>query len=232
MEEIRLDVQIRKKIGKEGSKQVRREDCIPAIVYGGGKTPTAIKIDRRAFERIERTHRGESFVLHLSVFEDEKKLRDYSSLIKEIQLDPVTDRILHIDFIRISLTEKIEVKVPVRVQGDAIGVKNKGGSVDHHLWELDVVCLPMSIPSHINVDISNLDIHDAIHVKDLALPEGLVTEHDPDAVVVSIVPPMKEEGEEPAEGEEAMAEPEVISEKKKEDATDKADSAKEEKTEG
>ena len=232
MEEIKLDVQIRTQIGKEGSQKVRKEDCIPAIVYGGDKKPTAIKIDRRAFERITRDHQGESIVLHLNVLDGEKKLRDYSALIKALQYHPVSDCVLHIDFIRISLTEKIEVKVPIRVQGDSVGVKKNGGSVDHHLWEVDVVCLPTKIPSHIDVDISNLDIHDAIHVKDLVFPEGVVTEHDLEAVVVSIVPPMKEIGEESSEEEGVTAEPEVTKEKKKEDAPEKEDSVKEEKSEG
>ncbi len=218
---------------KEGSRKVRKEDCIPAVVYGGDKDPTTIKVDRRAFERIERAHHGESVVLRLNVLDGEKKLRDYSALIKELQYHPVTDCILHIDFVRISLTEQIEVKVPIRVQGDAIGVKKNDGSVDHHLWEVDIVCLPTQIPSHIDVDISELDIHDAVHVKDLVFPEGVVTEHDPEDVVVSIVPPMKEIEEEPSEGEDVEAEPEVTKEKKKDEtAEQQAASAKEEKSEG
>ena len=232
MEEIKLDVQIRNQIGKEGSQKVRKEDCVPAIVYGGGKEPTAIKVDRRAFERIGRDHHGESVVFHLNVLDGEKKLRDYSALAKELQYHPVTDRILHIDFVRISLTEQIEVKVQIRVQGDSIGVKKNDGSVDHHLWEVDVICLPTQIPTHIDVDISELDIHDAVHVKDLVLPDGVVTEHDPEDVVVSIVPPMKEVEEEPVEGEGIESEPEVTKEKKKDETAEQAAPVKEEKSEG
>ncbi|MDD3374572.1 MAG: 50S ribosomal protein L25 [Candidatus Omnitrophica bacterium] len=231
MEEIKLDVQIRSQIGKEGSQKVRKEDCIPAIVYGEHKDPTAIKVDRRSFERIRREHRGESVVFHLNVLDGEKKLRDYAALVKEVQHHPVSDSLLHIDFIRISLTEKIEVKIPIHVQGDAVGVKKNGGSVDHHLREIDVICLPTKIPSHIDVDVSDLDIHDALHVKDLVFPEGVVTEHDLESIVVSIAPPMREIEEEPSE-EDATTEPEVIKEKKKEAASEKADSEKEEKLEG
>jgi len=232
MEEIQLNVQIREKTGKENSRAVRKQDNIPAIVYGGEKEPTPVKIDRRAFERIERAHHGESIVLHLNVMEGEKKLLDYATLIKETQHNPVTDQITHIDFVRISLDEEIEVKVPIVARGDAIGVK-EGGSLDHHLWEIDITCLPMNIPKNLEVDVTELKIGDAIHVKDIVLPQGIVTEHDPDDIVISVVPPMKEEAETPAEEGDASAEPEVTKEKPKEESSKgEAGSKAQEKKEG
>ncbi len=132
-------------------------------------------------------------------------------IVKEEQREPVSDDLLHIDFHRISLTEAIEVKVLIVTKGEAVGVKEGGGSLDHALWELDIFCLPTNIPEKIEIDISELNIGDAIYVKDIVLPEGVVTKHDPEAILASVVPPMKEV-EVPAEGEEE-GEPEVIGEK-------------------
>jgi len=227
MEEIKLDAQIRNQIGSRGVKSIRKEDYVPAIVYGGKQRgPTAIKVDRRAYEKVMRVHQGQSIVFHLNVLEGDKKLCDYSAIVKEEQREPVSDELLHIDFHRISLTQEIEVKVPVTTKGEAHGVKIDGGSLDHALWELDIVCLPKNIPEKIEIDISELNIGDAVHLKDIVLPEGVTTKHDPEAILVSVVPPMKEV-EAPAEGEEEL-EPEMIKAKEDGEAEGKA----EEKVEG
>lgn len=215
MEEIRLDVQLRDKIGTRQIKEIRRAGFIPAIVYGGESGPTAIKLDCRVYEKIMRQHKGQSVVFHLNVMEGEKKLRDYSTIAKEEQHDPVTDRLLHVDFKRISMTEEIEVTVAIVARGDASGVKNDGGSLDHAIWELDIACLPTSIPEKIDVDITGLNIGDAIYIKDIVLPSGVKTKHDPEAIVFSVIPPMKEEVE--GEEEDVSAEPEVTKEKKDKD---------------
>ena len=216
MEEVKLDVEVRQQIGSQKVKTVRlEEDMIPGVVYGLDHPPTTVKFDRRTYEKIRRQHHGE-IVFHLNVLESEKKLRDYSAVVKEEQHDAVSGRIIHVDFKRISLKEKIEVKIPLTASGEAVGAKKDGGSLDHVLWELDVVCLPTNIPEEIKVDVSALGIGDSLHVKDIILPDGLVTKHDPEAMVFTVVPPMKEEA--PVEVDED-AEPEVIK-KGKEDAKD------------
>ncbi len=220
MEEIKLDVQIRSEVGGKHIRKVRREDCVPAIIYGGKTKPTAVKVDRRTYEKIMRHHHGETVLFHINVMEGDKKLRDYSAILKEEQHDPVNSSVLHIDFNCISLTEKIEVKVPIVAKGEAPGVKKDGGSLEHVLWELDVVCLPTQIPQNLSVDVSHLELNQSIHVKDITLPQGVTTKHDPDSVVFTVAPPMKEEVV--VEGAEAApTEPEVIREKKKEEG-DKA----------
>lgn len=231
MEEIKLDVQIRKEIGSRKIKSIRREDFVPAVVYGGGKRgPTVIKVDRRAYERIMKDHRGQSVVFHLNVLEGEKKLRDYSAIVKEEQHHPVMDTLMHLDFQRISLTEVIEVKVPIEIKGEAIGVKKDGGSLDQPLRELDVVCLPTDIPKRIEIDVSELNVGDSVHVRDLALPAGVKTNHDEEAIILSIVPPMKEEPEaSPEEGE--LTEPEVTGEKKEGEKAPEEGKAEEAKAE-
>ena len=225
MEEIKLDVQIREQIGTRNTKKVKRNGFLPGVVYGSGKGPTSIQIDRRAFERILRLHHGENVVLQLNVLEKDKKLRDYSVITKDLQYDPVTDNIIHVDFQRISLTEKIEVEVSIVTKGEAVGVKQDGGSVDHILWKLDVVCLPINIPHHIEIDISHLKIHDSIYVKDLVLPQDVITKHDPQAIVLSVVPPMKEIKPEEVAAAATAAEPEVIKEKPKEKKEEAAPAA-------
>jgi large subunit ribosomal protein L25 len=219
MEEIKLDVQLRADLGKEGARKIRREEGIPAILYGGKANPATVTVDRRTFDRITRGHRGESVIFHINVMDKEKTVQDSPAIIKEVQHHPVSDQITHIDFARISLKEKIEVKVPVVAQGEPAGVKKGGGSLEHHLWEIKVICLPTQIPQHIEIDVSNLEINQSIFVKDLVLPEGVVAHHDPETIVVTVIPPMKEESATPAEGEAATAqEPEVTKEKKKEEA--------------
>ena len=233
MEEIKLDVQVRDLVGTRKIKQVRRENAVPAIVYGGESKPTNIKVDRSNYERIMRHHHGQSVIFRLNVMDGEKQLRDYSVIVKEEQHDPVSDKLVHIDFNRISLTKELEVKVPIETKGDPVGVKRDGGSLEHILWELPVICLPTKIPQKIVVEVGHLTIGDAIHVKDITLPEGVRTKQDPDTILVSVIPPMKEEAMAPAEG--GPTEPEVLKEKKPEAGEakegEKAEGKKEEKAE-
>lgn len=213
MEEIQLDVKVRTESGSNNVKEMRRQGIVPAVVYGGEAEPTLIKFERGIYEKIMRQHRGESVVFHLNVSDGDKELCDYATVVKEEQHHPVMDTLIHVDFNRISLDEELEVAVPVEAIGEAIGVKRDKGSLDHVLWSLDVVCLPTSIPQHIEVDVDALEIGDAVYVKDIVLPEGVKTNHDPEAVILTVTPPMKEEEE-----IEQPEEPEVTNEKKKEEA--------------
>jgi large subunit ribosomal protein L25 len=240
MEEIRLDVQIRDGLGQRELKDVRKNGFLPAVIYGEDKKPTTVKLDKRGYEKIMRKHKGESVIFHLNVLEGDKKLRDYTVIVKEEQHDPVNNQILHIDFKRISLKEELEVKVALAIKGEPIGVKKDGGVMDQLLWELDVVCLPTNIPQHIDVHVENLVIGQSIHVGDIVLPAGVRTEHDPETVIVA-VHAKKEEviSDAGAEGE-GLTEPEVIKEKGKaeaeeaqgEKAEEKAPKASEKKEEG
>lgn len=214
MEEIKLDVQLRKELGTRKIKRVRREDFVPGILYGAGQDTLPIKVDRKAFERIRRLHHGENIIFHLNVFDGQKKLKDLPALVNEEQHNPVTDTVLHVDFKQISLKEKIKIKVPISAKGEPIGVKRDNGSLDHVMWELEVTCLPTQIPQNIEVEVSHLAIGDNIYVKDLVLPDGVSTKADPEGIVFHVVPPMKEIL--PEEPGTAKAEPEVIKEKKPE----------------
>ena len=229
MEQINFDVQIRKNSGSARARQVRRSNLIPGIVYGGNSRPTIIQADRKAYDRIYHQHAGESLIYHLNLLDDGKKISDFPAIIKEIQLHPVTDEVIHIDFKRISLDKEIEIKVKVLPKGEAVGVKRDGGTLEHLMWELDIICLPTNIPHHLEADVTNLGVHDSIHVKDLVLPPGVSTKHDPESVVITVAGSMREEVVAPVaegEAEAAGSEPEVLKEKKKEEGADAAASGK------
>jgi len=222
MEQINFDVQIRKNKGTAKARAVRRSHFIPAIVYGGDSKPVTIQADRKAYDRIWLRHAGESLIYHLNLMDEGKKISDFPAIIKDIQLHPVTDEVIHIDFNRISLDKEIEIKVKILTKGEAVGVKRDGGTLEHLMWELDIICLPTNIPHHLEADVTDLGVHDSIHVKDLALPPGVRTKHDPESVVITIAGSMREETAAPAEGEAAPAgaEPEVLKEKKKEEGAE------------
>jgi len=225
MEQINFDVQLRKTTGSAKSRQVRRLNLIPGIVYGGDSKPTNIQADRKAYDRIYHQHAGESLIYHLNLVDEGKKVSDFPAIIKDVQLHPVTDEIIHIDFNRISLDKEIEIKVKVLPKGEAVGVKRDGGTLEHLMWELEVICLPTNIPHHLEADVTNLGVHDSIFVKDLVLPAGVSTKHDPESVVITVAGSMREEVAAPvAEADAAAAgsEPEVLKEKKKEEGADAA----------
>ena len=164
-------------------------------------------------------------IFHLNLVDEGKKVSDFPAIIKDVQLHPVTDEVIHIDFNRISLDKEIEIKVKILPKGEAVGVKRDGGTLEHLMWELDVICLPTNIPHHLEVDVSNLGVHESVFVKDLLMPAGVRTKHDPESVVITVAGSMREEVALPvAEGEAAAAgaEPEVLKEKKKEEGADAA----------
>ena len=217
MEELILEAQLREEKGKSKAGVLRRQGLIPAVLYGENKKTESLKIERGAFLRLLHGHRVESAVINLRVLSnsDSKRLKESPVIIKEMQYEPISEEVIHIDFNRISLTKAITVKVSIESKGEAIGVKQEGGSLGHVLWDLEVECLPTQIPEKIEVDVSALRIGDAIHVKDISLPAEIKVLVDPNAVVLSIAAPIKEELPEEVPTEEvAAAEPEVIKEKK------------------
>jgi len=226
MEEILLEAQLREELGRGKVKDLRDAGFIPAVVYGESKDSLVIKVWRAELLRLIHQHRAENMVVNLKI-KDDKKKKSRSCLIKEIQYDPVHGDIRHVDFNEISLTKAIRVNVPVEAKGEAVGVKQEGGSLEHILWEIEIECLPTDIPKNIEVDISLLKLGGAIHVKDINFPDKIKVLTDPQAVVLSVAAPMKEEvAAEAVEGEEKK-EPEVIKEKKEVPAEGEDEEAKE-----
>lgn len=229
MDEIFLDAEPREEIGRGKIKALRDKGFIPAVVYSGGKESQAIKVSASSLLKLIHEYHIENAVINLRI-KDDKKNKPRPCLIKEMQHDPLHGDIVHVDFNQISLSKAIKVNVPIAVKGEAVGVKQDGGSLEQVLWEIEVECLPTEIPKEIEVDITNLKIGDAVHVKDIKLASGIKPVSEPDATVLHVVAPMKEEAA-PAEevtGEEKK-EPEVIKEKKEVPAEGEVKEAKEAK---
>lgn len=205
MSEITLEVSRREGIGKEKAKKLRAAGMVPAIVYGGHKEPVAITVDRKAVS--ELVLKGEHGVRSIFLLKMAGSDQQRHAMIKDIQLDPISRRMKHIDFVRVVMDEVVRVTVPVHVKGLAIGVKNGGGILDHQVRELHVECLPGSIPDTFDVDVTDLNLHQFIRISDLKIADGIKIFDDLDRVVVSVVTPKVE-----AVVEEAVdtAEPEII----------------------
>jgi len=213
MEEIFLEVEPRKELGRAGVKDLRQKGFIPAVVYADGKDSLPVKVSHSALLKLIHQHRIEGILINLKI-KDDKKHTPRSCLIKEIQYDPVHGEVMHVDFNEISLTKVIKVNVPVVATGEPVGVKQEGGSLEHILWEIEVECLPTDIPKNIAVDVGQLKIGDSIHIRDLNIPSNIKVLNDQTAIVLSVAAPMKEEVvAAPVEGE-VPQEPEVIKEKK------------------
>jgi large subunit ribosomal protein L25 len=230
MEEIFLEAGPRQDVGRAGVKGLRKEGFVPAVVYCEGRESFPIQVSSSALLRLIHQYRIESAVINLTI-KDDKKKKARPCLIKEIQYDPVHGDIIHVDFNEISMTKLIKVNVPLVAKGEPVGVKQEGGSLEHILWEIEIECLPTDLPKEIEVDVSQLKLGDSIHVKDLSRPANIKVLNDPEAVVLSVKAPMKEEVPvAPLEGEEAV-EPEVIKEKKEAPAEGEEEPVKEKEKE-
>jgi large subunit ribosomal protein L25 len=216
MEQVTLDVQVRNLKGSQRMKDLRKSGMIPAVVYGGDQQPMSVQVTRGQYERIMRQHSGESFIFHLQLSEGEKKLADFPALMRATQFDPVSDLIVHLDFLRIFMDKEISLRVPLILKGEAIGIKKPGATLEQLLREIEIFCLPKDVPQHIDVDVSGLDIHASVHVSDLKLPSGVRTKMDPGAAVAAVVFSTREAEATTAEGA-ATPELEVIKEKPKDD---------------
>ena len=206
MAEVTLEVTRRERSGKEYAKKLRQENKIPAVVYGGHKEPVAITVERKAVvDLIQKSEHGirSIFLLKMSGSDQQRH-----AMIKDTQMDPISRRMTHIDFVRVVMDEVVRLTIPVRLTGSSIGVK-EGGILDWQMRELHVECLPNAIPDAIEVDISNLGAHQQVRISDLKLPEGVKVEEDPHRVIVGVTTARAEVVAEVATPEAAVAEPEV-----------------------
>lgn len=194
--------------GKNVSRRLRSQGKVPAILYGPGIENVALSLNKRDVIALLKTETGERTIFKV-VFDGEER----NVMIKELQVNPVTDELLHVDLIQIAMDRPIRVAVPVVLKGEAVGVKNEGGLVDFITRELEVECLPHMIPEHFEVDISGLHVHQSVKVANLPPLEGVKVIKDPDAVIVTIGLPEAKVAAAAAAAEEVVttpAEPEVI----------------------
>jgi len=205
---ITIKGEMREGFGKNNSRRVRRQGQIPAVLYGSGMDPVPLILMKEDIFAILKSESGENTIFKVS-FKSETR----NAMIKDIQTDPVSDELLHTDLIQIALDKTIRVSVSVVLKGEAVGVKTEGGFVDFITREVEVECLPKDIPENIQIDITELHLHQSVKIADIAAIEGVKFLSDPHGVIVLVEAPTKEEevvAEEVEEGVEAAEEPEVL----------------------
>ena len=186
--------------------EMRLAGGVPSVLYGENKEVLPIEVDAKAVEKLLRDE-GSSFIVLQLNFADAPELNS-PVLLKEIQRHPVKDRLLHMDFMRIRLDERIQLPVPIILTGRAKGVVD-GGLIDQQLREVQIECLAAEVPDHLELDISELDIGVTAHVADLIVPAGVTVLTEEDYAIVSIhAPRIVEEEDEELEDEEEVAEDE------------------------
>jgi large subunit ribosomal protein L25 len=206
-----LTIKRREGTGKSVVRKLRRAGVVPAILYGGTK-PQTITVDPRAVLRIIHGHEGSTQLLTLKFDGDSASLM---AIIRDMQFDPVSDALLHVDLQEVSADRAITVRVAIHPVGEAIGVKDTKGILSLVMHEVEVSCLPTSIPERIDADVTNLAIGDVLTVADLRPPEGVRITNDPGQAVATVSPPMAEEVVAPAATAAVTpAEPEVLTERK------------------
>ncbi|HKI86790.1 MAG TPA: 50S ribosomal protein L25 [Thermoanaerobaculia bacterium] len=209
-DDLTIEVHQRAEKGKNENRRLRGAGWVPGIVYGGGKDSVPIKIDRRRLLELLKEAGGENALFELKLSETGQSRH---AMVRDIDVDPVSREIRHIDFQRILLTQKVRIEVPIELKGVSTGVKNEGGILDFVTRSVELECLPRDIPQAIEVNISELHIGQHIEVGELELPAKVTLMEEPDRVILSIAHPRLEEVEGEAEEEllEAEAEePEVI----------------------
>jgi large subunit ribosomal protein L25 len=219
MDNVSIVVHKRDVTGTRAAKRLRKSGLIPGVIYGHGKDAVLIAVEPHVLRDALGTSAGMHAVLDVT-FEGQK--RGHKAIVKELELDRVKNNVVHVDLQEIRLDETIETTVSIRFEGESKGVK-AGGMLDESTREVTVKGVVTSIPEHLVLDISELDMNETLKVADLQIPEGIEVLDDPEEVLCSVLPPRKVEVEEGAEAEEAeeaaaAAEPELVG--KKEEAED------------
>jgi large subunit ribosomal protein L25 len=215
MEKILLKADKRSEIGKGGARSLRRAGIMPAVMYSGD-TSTPVKVNSKEMTRLIFIGTGEHALITLELHEDGKKTSVHPVLVKEYQLDPVSDDLLHVDFIEVSLKKKVIVTVPITITKEPAGIK-VGGIAEHHLREVEIECLPTQIPDKIEVDAGFVEIGHSLHVSDITVPEGVIFITDPKEVVLNVSAPKIEAVPEEEVVEAEAEEPEVVGKGKEEE---------------
>jgi len=218
MDRIKIKVEKREVLGKESVKRLRKQGYVPAVVYGDNIN-IALTIDAVGLKILQSIHFSESAVLDMEIA-DEKKVKSIPVLIKDVQFHPLTESVIHVDFLKVSLKEKIKVHIPIVFKGEAKQVKEENGNLEQILRELEVEGLPLDIPENFEVDISELTIGHSLHVSSLTPPAGIVIITDSGETVATALAKEEEAEEEAVVDEGSAIEPEVIKEKKEESTED------------
>ena len=229
-----LEATIRDSRGKNEARRTRREGRVPGVLYGASGDArrveaTAIAVEPKALLKILHSESGANTLISLKLDGE----GDTRVLVKEYQIDPVTRQVLHADFYRINMNRALRLTIPVIVKGEPKGVKQQGGILEFIRREIEIECLPADIPEHVEVDVSDLMLHQGIRVREIATNATWKPLSDPEMMIVHVISPKAEEVAAPADvvaAPVATAEPEIIKKgKKDEEADGKDDKKKDEK---
>jgi large subunit ribosomal protein L25 len=210
--QVKLKAEARPDVGRSAVRKLRARGFIPAVIYGGADKPQALQVSARDINAMMSQASGENVLVELEIGGGQSR----TALVQEIQHSPVGGEIRHVDFHAISMDQMIQAEVPLEPVGTPVGVKTFGGLLEQSLRALAIECLPGDLPDRITVDVSELNIGDSIHVREIQLPQGVTPKVQLDLTAFSVLAPMVEEEPVAAEAEAAAAEPEVITEKKDE----------------
>ena len=202
----------RTETGKGVARKLRAAGRVPAVVYGHAREPQALSLTTRELEKLLSTIATGSTVVELTLGSATTK-----TLIREVQRHPFKKQILHVDFQELVAGEKVSVEIPLVFVGVPEGVRLSGAILEQILHSIEVLVDPSNIPNHIDVDVTNLAMGHSLHVRELTLPAGLEVLSDEDATVCAVAAPRAAVEETPAEGVEAIAEPELIRKPKEEE---------------
>ena len=211
--DYKVQAKVRDGRGKNDARRARRDGMVPITVYGGGAETLAAVAPARDLAAILRTEAGRNTIFTIDV----EGVGTSEVMFHDRQIDPVKGRLIHADLTRLVKGQKIEVTVPLHLVGEPFGVKEKQGVLEQIIREIEIRCEPRQIPDSLDVDVSNLDVHDLLHVSDITVGEGVEILTDGEQVIATVgivkeevAPAVPAEGEEPAE-------PEVIGKGKKEE---------------
>src|SRR5436190_23449913 len=225
-----LEATTRESFGKNEARRTRREGRVPAVVYGAsaagqGREATAIAVEPKALLKILHSESGANTLISLKL----AGTGDAKVLVKEFQIDPLTRQVLHADFYRVAMDRVIQVTIPVIVKGEPKGVKQQGGVLEIIRREIEIECLPGDIPEHVEIDATELMLHQGVRVRDIATDGKWTPISEPDMMLVHVIMPKAEEvvaAPEAAAVATTPAEPEVIKKGKKEDEEEKKEDKK------
>jgi large subunit ribosomal protein L25 len=210
--QVKLKAEPRTNVGRSAVRKLKTRGFIPAVIYGGNDKPQPLQVAARDVNAMMSHASGENVLVELEIAGEGSSR---TALVQEVQHSPVGGEIRHVDFHAVSMDQMIQAEVPLEPTGTAVGVKTFGGLLEQSLRTLAIECLPGDLPDRITADISQLNIGDSIHVRDIQFPPGVTPKVQPDLTAFSVVAPIVEEEPVVAEAE-AAAGPEVITEKKEE----------------
>lgn len=220
--QLKISAQTRLTTGRSAVKKIKQQGLVPAVVYGGHDKPISLTLNAREITTLLAHATSEHVLVDLEI-KDGNASTNRLALIQEVQHDAIRRDVLHVDFHAVRADEKLHSQIPVEPFGEAAGVKNSGGLLEINMHSIEVECLPKDLPEVIRLDVSALNVGDAIHIKDIQLPAGVTARGDGDLTVVRVAAPKVEVEPEPAT---AATQPEVLKEKKDDAAAKPAAGAK------